>query len=57
MTRYNPYRHHQFMTDGQFLKAEVERAKAERLAKARIRRALYASFAAFFALAVHLMFT
>lgn len=57
MTRYNPYRHHQYMTDGQFLKAEVERAKAERLAKARIRRALYASFAAFFALALHLMLT
>ena len=57
MTRYNPMRHHRFMTDGQFLKAEVERAKAERLAKARIKRALYASFAAFFALALHLMLT
>lgn len=57
MTRYNPHRHHQYMTDGQFLKAEVERAKAERLAKARITRAFYATGAAFFALAVHLLFT
>ena len=42
MTRYNPIRHHQYMTDGAFLKAEIEKARARRLARDRFIMAAYA---------------
>jgi len=55
MTRYNPIRHHQYMTDGAFLKAEVEKARARREAKSRLVRAGYAIAFAWFALCVYLI--
>jgi hypothetical protein len=57
MTKYNPLAGHKDITDGANLRAKSEAARARRIAKQRITRALYATVAAFFALAVHLLFT
>jgi|DEB0MinimDraft_6_1074348.scaffolds.fasta_scaffold253267_2 hypothetical protein len=57
MTKYNPLAGHKYITDGANLRAKSEAARARRIAKKRITRALYATVAAFFALAVHLLFT
>jgi hypothetical protein len=57
MTKYNPLAGHKYITDGANLRAKSEAARARRIAKKRITRALYATLAAFFALAVHLLFT
>ena len=57
MTKYNPLTGHNFPTDGAYLRAKADEARAKRLAKARFKRALYATVAAFFALSIHLMFT
>jgi len=56
MTKYNPLTGHNFPTDGAYLRAKADEARAKRLAKARFIRALWATAAAFFALAIHLLF-
>jgi len=56
MTRYNPIRHHKYMTDGAFLRAEVEKSRARRKMKQRLAMAGYATLFAWFALCAYLMF-
>jgi hypothetical protein len=57
MTRYNPLTGHNYPTDGAYLRAKSDEARAKRLARQRITRAAYCSALAFFALALHLIVT
>ena len=57
MTRYNPLTGHNYPTDGAYLRAKSEEARARRIAKQRITRAAYSSALAFIALALHLIAT
>jgi beta-xylosidase len=54
MTKYNPLTGHNYPTDGAYLRAKTEAARARRIAK---KRAVYSTVAAFFALCVYLIFT
>ena len=57
MSKYNPLTGHNYPTDGAYLRAKSEEARARRIAKQRITRAAYSSALAFIALALHLIAT
>lgn len=57
MTKHNPLAGHKHITDGAYLRAKTEAARARRIAKKRFTRAVYSTVAAFFALCVYLIFT